>query len=57
MRRFRSWDGTELAYRVAGNADMAQLLGAGHFPWVDDAASFAATVQEFLARRPAPPGV
>lgn len=39
------------------NADVARLRGAGHFPWVDDAASFAATVQEFLARRRAPPGV
>jgi pimeloyl-ACP methyl ester carboxylesterase len=28
---------------------MAQLPGAGHFPWLDDAASFAATVLAFLA--------
>jgi pimeloyl-ACP methyl ester carboxylesterase len=39
-----------------GNADLALLPGTGHFPWVDDPASFAAVVLEFLARRPAPPG-
>jgi pimeloyl-ACP methyl ester carboxylesterase len=39
-----------------GNADLALLPETGHFPWVDDPASFAATVHEFLARRPAPPG-
>jgi pimeloyl-ACP methyl ester carboxylesterase len=33
------------------NADVAVLPRAGHFPWVDDPATFAATVQGFLARR------
>jgi pimeloyl-ACP methyl ester carboxylesterase len=32
-----------------GNAAVALRPGTGHFPWVDDAASFAATVHEFLA--------
>jgi pimeloyl-ACP methyl ester carboxylesterase len=40
-----------------GNAELALLPETGHFPWVDDPASFAAVVLEFLARRPAPPGV
>jgi pimeloyl-ACP methyl ester carboxylesterase len=38
------------------HADLAVLPRAGHFPWVDDPASFAAIVDEFLTRRPAPPG-
>jgi pimeloyl-ACP methyl ester carboxylesterase len=37
------------------HADLAVLPQAGHFPWLDDPASFAETVHEFLARRPAPP--
>jgi pimeloyl-ACP methyl ester carboxylesterase len=37
-----------------GDAEVTLLPGAGHFPWVDDPASFAAVVHEFLARRPAP---
>jgi pimeloyl-ACP methyl ester carboxylesterase len=37
------------------NAVLAVLPRAGHFPWVDDPATFSATVQGFLARRPAPP--
>lgn len=37
------------------HCDLALLPRAGHFPWVDDPASFAATVDELLARRP-PPG-
>lgn len=37
------------------HADLALLPRTGHFPWVDDPASFAAIVREFLARRPAPP--
>jgi pimeloyl-ACP methyl ester carboxylesterase len=41
---------------LSGNADLALLPRAGHFPWVDDPASFVAAVHEFLARRPAPPG-
>jgi pimeloyl-ACP methyl ester carboxylesterase len=41
---------------LLGNADLALLPRTGHFPWVDDPASFAATVDEFLARRPATPG-
>lgn len=32
-----------------GNADVAVVPRAGHFPWVDDPASFAAIVREFLA--------
>ena len=35
--------------------DLAVLPEAGHFPWVDDPASFAATVNEFLARSVGPP--
>jgi pimeloyl-ACP methyl ester carboxylesterase len=38
------------------NADLALLPRAGHFPWVDDPASFVTIVHEFLARPPAPPG-
>jgi len=37
------------------NAEVVVLPRAGHFPWVDDPAAFAATVQGFLARRTAPP--
>jgi pimeloyl-ACP methyl ester carboxylesterase len=33
---------------------VAVLVRAGHFPWIDDPASFVATVHDFLARRPAP---
>ena len=40
---------------LLGNADLALLPRTGHFPWVDDPASFAAAVDEFLARPPAPP--
>jgi pimeloyl-ACP methyl ester carboxylesterase len=36
---------------LLGNADLALLPRVGHFPWVDDPASFAAIVNEFLARR------
>jgi pimeloyl-ACP methyl ester carboxylesterase len=38
------------------NADLALLERAGHFPWVDDPALFAAIVHEFLAGGPAGPG-
>jgi pimeloyl-ACP methyl ester carboxylesterase len=41
---------------LLGNAELALLPRTGHFPWVDDPASFVAIVHEFLARRPAPPG-
>ena len=41
---------------LLASADLALLPRTGHFPWVDDPASFAAIVDEFLARRPAPPG-
>lgn len=34
------------------NAEMAAISGAGHFPWVDDPATFVTTVEEFLARAP-----
>jgi pimeloyl-ACP methyl ester carboxylesterase len=34
-----------------GSAELALLPEAGHFPWVDDPASFAATVHEFLSSR------
>jgi pimeloyl-ACP methyl ester carboxylesterase len=40
---------------LLGHADLALLPRAGHFPWVDDPASFVAVVREFLAHRPAPP--
>jgi pimeloyl-ACP methyl ester carboxylesterase len=38
------------------HADLALLPQTGHFPWVDDPASFAALVDDFLARSPAPSG-
>jgi pimeloyl-ACP methyl ester carboxylesterase len=40
---------------LLGHADLALLPRVGHFPWVDDPASFAAMVDEFLTRRPVPP--
>ena len=40
---------------LLGGVDLAVLPRVGHFPWVDDPAAFTATVQRFLARRPAPP--
>jgi pimeloyl-ACP methyl ester carboxylesterase len=45
----------ELAALV-DSAGLALLPRTGHFPWVDDPASFVAVVDEFLARRPVPPG-
>jgi pimeloyl-ACP methyl ester carboxylesterase len=33
---------------LLNNADLAVLPRAGHFPWVDDPATFAATVEGFL---------
>jgi pimeloyl-ACP methyl ester carboxylesterase len=42
---------------LLGHADLALLPRVGHFPWVDDPASFTAIVHEFLARPPAPPDV
>ena len=41
---------------LLGNAELALLPRAGHFPWIDAPASFTAIVDEFLARRPAQPG-
>jgi pimeloyl-ACP methyl ester carboxylesterase len=38
-----------------GHAELALLPRVGHFPWVDDPASFAAIVDDFLAGRPGPP--
>ena len=38
-----------------GHCDLAVLPRAGHFPWVDDPVSFAAIVEEFLARGWGPP--
>ena len=38
-----------------GNAETKILPQNGHFPWVDDPAAFAATVQEFLTSTPASP--
>jgi pimeloyl-ACP methyl ester carboxylesterase len=35
---------------LLGHAELALLPRSGHFPWVDDAASFMASVQEFLER-------
>lgn len=37
------------------NVDLAVLPEAGHFPWVDDPTTFAASVEAFLARSTAPP--
>lgn len=37
------------------HAEVAELPRIGHFPWVDDATMFAATVEGFLARHSAPP--
>nr|MDT0658644.1 alpha/beta hydrolase [Micromonospora sp. DSM 115978] len=44
----------ELAANIP-HAEVAELPRIGHFPWVDDPTMFAATVEGFLARRPAPP--
>lgn len=44
----------ELAANIP-HAEVAELPRIGHFPWVDDPSVFAATVEGFLARRPAPP--
>jgi pimeloyl-ACP methyl ester carboxylesterase len=38
-----------------GHAEVAELPRIGHFPWVDDPTAFAATVEGFLAQRPATP--
>ena len=35
---------------LLGGADVAELPRAGHFPWVDDPAAFAAAVSGFLGR-------
>lgn len=43
----------ELAANIP-HAEVAELPRIGHFPWVDDPSVFAATVEGFLARRPAP---
>lgn len=40
---------------LLSNATLAVLPGAGHFPWVDDPAAFAAILHGFLAGSPAPP--
>ncbi len=37
------------------HAEVAELPRIGHFPRVDNPAVFTATVEDFLARRPAPP--
>jgi pimeloyl-ACP methyl ester carboxylesterase len=37
------------------HAHLTVLPQTGHFPWVDDPASFARIVEDFLARRPASP--
>ena len=34
---------------LLGNVTSAVMPGAGHFPWVDDAAAFAGIVDDFLA--------
>lgn len=34
---------------LLGNVELAVMPGAGHFPWVDDAAAFAGIVDGFLA--------
>ncbi|GGK74317.1 alpha/beta fold hydrolase [Mangrovihabitans endophyticus] len=43
--------------RLFADARLTVLPETGHFPWVDDPATFVATVQDFLARPPAPPTV
>lgn len=46
------WPTCAAVRRLVGllsHADLAVLPQAGHFPWLDDPASFAATVREFLA--------
>lgn len=51
------WPTCEAVRRLAallGNADLAVLPRTGHFPWVDDPASFTAIIRDFLARHPAP---
>jgi pimeloyl-ACP methyl ester carboxylesterase len=35
---------------VFGDADVVVQPGAGHYPWIDDAASFVAAISSFLAR-------
>lgn len=40
---------------VLHNADLAVLPRAGHFPGVDDPATFAASIETFPARHAAPP--
>jgi pimeloyl-ACP methyl ester carboxylesterase len=39
-----------------GQADLAVLQRAGHFPWVDDPASFVAVVHDFLKHEQAGAG-
>lgn len=34
---------------LLGHVELAVMPGAGHFPWVDDAAAFAGIVDGFLA--------
>lgn len=41
---------------LLGNARVAVLPRSGHFPWVDDPASFVSVVQDFLAHSQARPG-
>ena len=41
---------------LLGNARLAVLPRAGHFPWVDDPGSFVSVVQDFLAPAQARPG-
>jgi len=63
MGRFASPDGTEVAYRTLGRGNplgggrllvqfphgqVAVQPGAGHFPWLDDAAWFRAAITAFL---------
>lgn len=47
------WPTAAAAARAAGvfpDAELTVLPGAGHYPWLDDAAAFAAAVTGFLAR-------
>ena len=41
---------------LCGHAEVSVLPRVGHFPWVDEPASFVAIVDEFLARRPGAAG-
>jgi pimeloyl-ACP methyl ester carboxylesterase len=52
------WPTSRAVRELAANiphAEVAELPRIGHFPWVDNPTVFTATVENFLARRLAPP--